>query len=172
VQNLVAAMIAVLREDITGLWEDIATTRAEMVTSREEHQDLMKSLGVMRCDAVAHAARLTDLASDVRKQEAQLKDYRDINDKVTAAICSDVNDTRAEFPEFCCKIQGELKKSSVSLATSIKELEMKVELEIQDLKVRVIASSTHRGLGPAASTDIPLRGVSVDPPPTPSANAP
>jgi hypothetical protein len=87
----------------------------------------MKSLGVMRRDAVAHAAHLTDLALDVRKQEAQLKGYRDINDKVTAAIRSDVNDTRAKFPEFCREIQGELKKSSAGLATSIKELETKVE---------------------------------------------
>jgi hypothetical protein len=172
VQNSVAAMIAVLQEDITGLQEDIATTRAEMATSREEHQDLMKSLGDMRRDADALAVRLTDLASDVGKQEAQLKGYRDINDKVTAAIRSDVNDTRAKFPEFCREIQGELEKSSVGLATSIKELETKVESEIQDLKARVIAPSTLGGLGPAASTDIPLRGASVDPPPTPSANAP
>jgi hypothetical protein len=165
-------MIAVLGEDITGLWEDIATTRAEMATSREEHQDLMKSLGVMHRDTVTNAARLTDLASDVRKQEAQLKGYRDINNKVTAAIHSNVNNTCAKFLEFCREIQGELEKSSAGLATSIKELETKVELEIQDLKARVIAPSTHGGLGPAASTDIPLKGASVDPPPTPSANAP
>jgi hypothetical protein len=62
--------------------------------------------------------------------------------------------------------------SSAGLATSIKELETKVELEIQDLKEHVIAPSTHGALGPAASTDIPLRGASIDPPPTPSANAP
>ncbi len=115
---------------------------------------------------------LTDLPSNVRKQEAQLKGYRDINDKVTAAIRSDVNDTHAKFPKFCREIQGELEKSSAGLVTSIKELETKVESEIQDLKAGVIAPSTHGGLGPAASTDIPLRGASVDPPPTPSANAP
>ncbi len=79
----------------------------------------MKSLGVMHRDAVAHATHLTDLALDVRKQEAKLKGYRDINHKVTAAIRSDVNDTRAKFPEFCRKIQGELKKSSAGLCVCV-----------------------------------------------------
>ncbi len=151
----------------------MATSRKEhqdnMAQSRKAHQDFMKALGDMRCDAVAHAARLTDLASDVRKQESQLKGYRDSNDKVTAALRLGVNDSHAKFPEFRREIQGELEKSSAGLATSIKELETKVESEILDLRARVAAPSSTGGPGLAISTEIPLRGTSVDPPPTPSA---
>ncbi len=54
------------------------------------------------------------------------------------------------------------------MATSIKALETKVEAEILDLQARVEAPSSGDNPGPAMPMDTPLRGASVDPPPTPS----
>jgi hypothetical protein len=73
---------------------------ATQSTYEQAHCDYIKALGDMRHDVVAHAKRLTDLASDVHLHESQLKGYRDSNDKTTAALRSDLNDTRAKFPEF------------------------------------------------------------------------
>jgi hypothetical protein len=92
----IAAVLAIAKKNAATV-EKLAATQS---TYKQAHRKYMKALGDISRDVVAHAERLTDLASDVRLHESQLKGYHDSNDKITAALCSDLNDNRAKFPEF------------------------------------------------------------------------
>jgi hypothetical protein len=89
-------VLAIIEKNVATV-EKLAATQS---TYEQAHRNYMKALGDMRRDVVAHAEQLTDLASDVRLHESQLKGYRNSNDKTTAALRSDLNDTRAKFPKF------------------------------------------------------------------------
>ena len=124
-------------KNVTVINKNVAAVD-KLLAAQEKHeharQDYMKALGDMLRDVLAHAERLTDLASDVHHHKSQLKGYQEANDKTTAALCLDLNDTRAKFPDFWHEVQGEIEKSSTGLATAVKELETKVELELSNLR--------------------------------------
>ncbi len=75
--------------------------------------------GSLRREVNNHDKHLTNLSSDLRKQESLLKGYKDKNDKLVVTLSTDVNDARAKIPALCRKLQD----STVGLAMSIKEIE-------------------------------------------------
>ncbi len=115
--------------------------------------------GNLHRDVNNHDKHLTDLSSNLRKQESLLKGYKDKNDKVVFTLCTEVNNACAKIPALRCKLQD----STVGLATSIKE----IKAIVQDLRAQVATlPQVDQGTDPFPP---PLRGVSVNPPSMPGA---
>ncbi len=105
--------------------------------------------GNLRCVVNNHDKHLTNLSSDLRKQESLLKGYKDKKDKLVVNLRTDVNNTHTKIPALCHKLQD----STVGLATSIKE----IKAIVQDLRAQVATFTPgqprHRPI------PIPLYGV-------------
>jgi hypothetical protein len=120
--------------------------QADMENSRKEilaaiTDSIQQNLGDLHCNVVDQGTSITDLGSDIRKQESLLKGYRDKTDKFVATLRSDVNDARARIPLLCCELQDstagmdaslrqEIRDSATGLVTSIKE----IRAIVQDLR--------------------------------------
>jgi hypothetical protein len=153
--------------------------QADMENSRKEilaaiTDSIQQNLGDLRRNVVDQGTSITDLGSDIRKQESLLKGYRDKTDKIVATLRSDVNDARARIPLLCRELQDsaagmdtslhqEIRDSTTGLVTSIKE----IEAIVQDLRAQV-AIPPSGDPGPATPATPRLRGASVDPPPMPT----
>ncbi len=85
--------------------------------------------GNLHRDVSNHDKRLTNLSSNLCKQESLLKGYKDKNNKLVVTLCTDVNNTRAKIPTLRRKLQD----STVGLAMSIKE----IKAIVQDLWAQV-----------------------------------
>ena len=117
-------------------------------------------IGNLRTDTIDHERRINDqdrgideLKSNLLKMESVHKGFKDTNNELVATLHTDVNDTRAKIPELLRKYQD----SAAGLATSIKE----VAALIYDLRQQQQKPVDT----PSAAT--PVRGTSVNPPPTP-----
>jgi hypothetical protein len=128
--------------DITAilLWQDntINATTMQMTTALNLLVDRMEAMeehllaqidafngqfGNLRRDANNHDKCLTNLSSNLRKQELLLKGYKDKNNKLVVTLRTDVNNTSAKIPALHRKLQD----STVGLATSIKEIKAIVQ---------------------------------------------
>jgi hypothetical protein len=175
-QPEVATLFSQQQSDFNSM---VNLIRADMENSRTEilvaiTDSIQQNLGNLRCNVVDQGTSITDLGSNIRKQESLLKGYRDKTDKIAATLHSDVNDARARIPLLCRELQDsaarmdallcqEIRDSATDLVTSIKE----IEVIIQDLRAQV-AIPPSGNPGPATPATPRLRGVSVDPPPTPT----
>jgi hypothetical protein len=134
--------------DITAilLWQDntINATMTQMTTALNLLVDRMEAMedrllakidafngqfGNLRCDVNDHDKHLTNLSSDLCKQESLLKGYKDKKDKLVVTLRTDINGACAKIPA----LRRELQDSPVGLATSIKE----IEAIVQDLRAQV-----------------------------------
>jgi hypothetical protein len=109
-----------------------------------------RQFGDLRHDVNNHGKCLTNLSSDMRKQESLLKGYKDKHYKLVVTLRTDANDVHAKIPALCRKLQD----STVGLAPSIKEL----EAIVQDLRTQV-ATLPQVDQGTDPSPPPPPRGV-------------
>jgi hypothetical protein len=148
--------------DITAilLWQDntINATMTQMTTAFNLLVDRMKVMedcllakidafnrqfGNLRRDVNDHDKRLTNLSSDLGKQESLLKGYKDKHDKLVVTLRTDVNNVHAKIPA----LRHELQDSTVGLGTSIKE----IEAIVQDLRAQVATlPQVNQGTDPSA----------------------
>ncbi len=97
----------------------------------------------LRCDVNNHDKCLTNLSSNLHKQESLLKGYKDKNDKLVVTLNTDINDARAKIPALCWELQD----STIGLATSIK----KIKAIIHDLRAQVATlPQVNQGTDPSA----------------------
>ncbi len=175
-QPEVAALFSQQQSDFNSMVDLI---RADMKNSRKEilaaiTDSIQQNLGDICCNVVDQGTSITDLGSNIRKQESLLKGYRDKTNKIVATLRSDVNDARARIPLLCRELQDsaagmdtllcqEIRDSATGLVTSIKE----IKAIVQDLRAQVVVPPSGNP-NPATPATPRLRGASVDPPPTPT----
>ncbi len=164
------SLIAMFKESMKDLknamMKEMDNSRKEMMTEMKAMEDRLLAkinafngqFGDLCQDVNDHEKRLTNLSSDVHKQEPLLKGYKDNKDKLVSTLRTDVNNACAKIPA----LQREIQDSTVGLVRSIKE----IEAIVQDLRMQV-ATLPPVDQGAAALAPSQLRGVSVDPPPTP-----
>jgi hypothetical protein len=141
-----------LRQDNT-----INATTMQMMTALNSLVDRMEAMedrllakidafngqfGNLRRDVNNHDKRLTNLSSDLRKQDSLLKGYKDKNDKLVVPLRTDVNNARTKIPALRRKLQD----STVGLATSIEE----IKAIVQDLRAQVATlPQVNQGIDPS-----------------------
>jgi len=132
-------------------------------------------IGDLRMDAIDHERRINDqdqrineLKSNLLKMESVHKGYKDTTNELLATLCTDVNDTCAKIPESRREVQDsavelcrEYQDSAAGLATSIKEVTALIP-DLRQQQQEPVNSDT------TTSAATPVRGASVDPPPTPT----
>ena len=136
----IAAVTDIIEKNVGAIMENLSAIKHLLAVQKEmdwKHEDCMKAMELLRRDITTHAECLLDLTSEVRLHKSQLKEYREANNKITAAICDDLNETHAKFPEFRGKLQGEVEKSSAGLATAIKALETRVDSEFTNIHLKL-----------------------------------
>ncbi len=82
---------------------------------------IQQNLGDLHCNVVDQGTSITDLGSDIRKQESLLKGYRDKTDKIIATLRSDVNDAHAGIPLLCRELQDFAAGMDASLRQEIRD---------------------------------------------------
>ena len=110
--------------DITAilLWQDntVNATTTQMTTALNLLVDRMEAMedrllakidafngqfDNLRCDVNNHDKCLTNLSSNLHKQESLLKGYKDKNDKLVVTLNTDINNARAKIPALCWELQ-------------------------------------------------------------------
>jgi chromosome segregation ATPase len=91
------------------------------VNDREQRLVTLKSI------VTDHGSHLNALTSDLQLQESVLKGYKDTNDTTVATLRTDINDTRAKFPD----LRREIQELNAGLTTSIKDVEALVHREVR-----------------------------------------
>ena len=126
---------------------------SNLCTDVNDHE---RRLVALKSAITDHRTRISPLTSDLLIQESVIKGYKDTNNTTVATLRTDVKDTRARFPE----LRREVQESTAGLATSIKELAALIH-ELRQQQRTPVTSKT------APTTPPPVRGASVDLPPTP-----
>ena len=72
---------------------------------RTDANDHERRLVTLKSAVTDHSLRLSALTSNLLIQESVIKGYKDTNDTTLATLRTDVNDTRAKFPELRREIQ-------------------------------------------------------------------
>jgi hypothetical protein len=123
--------------------------------------DYSQQFGNLCQDVNDHKKHLTDLSSELQKQESLLKGYKEKNDTLVVTLNTDFNDACAKIPELFREHQD----STPGLVTSIKTLKSIVqEIRAQAATGHHVAHQVNQGTNASVPPSL-HQGSPVKPPP-------